>query len=478
MLLRQIFEPYLAQYAYLIGCQRSGEALVIDPLRDIDTYNAIAAENDLKITAVAETHIHADFVSGGREFAADPDIHLYLSAEGGRDWTYGWPGSRPNTHLLKDGDVFSIGKIRVEAVHTPGHTPEHLSFLITDLGGGADQPIALATGDFLFVGDVGRPDLLESAAGISGVMEPSARQLQESLATRLAPYSDFLQILPAHGAGSACGKSLGAVPTTTLGYERRFNPPLKLALKDQAAFVKDILSGQPEPPLYFATMKRVNRDGIAVTGGIPTAQRLDPHSFAELASQPNHTVLDARGEKLDFSAGHLPGSLFAPLHSPFFPAAAGSFIAEDEQILLVLENSEDYALAARQLYRIGLDHIVAWTLASDLAEANLLTSSFSKVDFPDFDPLAARQEGTIIDVRTSAEFATGHLEGALSFPYTRLRSKLAEIPAGKRLYVHCGAGNRSALASALLQRHGHDVVYIDGICADCERIAQKEGVIH
>jgi hydroxyacylglutathione hydrolase len=212
MLFRQIFDPYLAQYVYLVGCQRSGEALIIDPERDIDRYQELAADNGLRITAVAETHIYADFVSGAREFAQDPNVHLYLSAEGGPNWTYRWPAKRPNTHFLKQGDHFVIGSIHVEAVHTPGHTPEHLSYLITDLGGGADQPIALATGDFLFVGDVGRPDLLESAAGVKGVMEPSARKLQESLHERLAPFADYLQILPAHGAGSACGKALGAVP--------------------------------------------------------------------------------------------------------------------------------------------------------------------------------------------------------------------------------------------------------------------------
>jgi len=255
MLLRQIFDPQLAQYAYLVGCPRSGEALVIDPERDIDRYHALAKENGLRITAVAETHIHADFVSGAQEFAQDPSIHLYLSDEGGPDWSYAWPKGRPNTHMLKDGDTFTVGNISVKAVLTPGHTPEHISFLITDLGSGATEPIALATGDFLFMGDVGRPDLLESAAGVKNVMEPSARTLQASLAEKLSAYGDYIQILPAHGAGSACGKSLGAVPTTTLGYERRFNPPLKLALTDGESFVKDILQGQPNPPLYFATMK-------------------------------------------------------------------------------------------------------------------------------------------------------------------------------------------------------------------------------
>ena len=204
MLLRQIFDPQLAQYAYLIGCQRSGEAIIIDPERDIDQYVRLARENGLRITAVAETHIHADFVSGAREFAQDAAIQLYLSDEGGADWSYKWTAGRTNTHLLKDGDTFSVGNIDITALLTPGHTPEHMSYLVTDRGSGANEPMAIITGDFLFMGDVGRPDLLESAAGVHNVMEPSARTLQHSLSTKLSDLGDYVQILPGHGAGSAC----------------------------------------------------------------------------------------------------------------------------------------------------------------------------------------------------------------------------------------------------------------------------------
>ena len=478
MLLRQIFDPYLAQYAYLIGCQRSGEALLIDPERDIDRYQKLAAENGLRITAVAETHIHADFVSGGREFAEDPGIHLYLSAEGGRDWTYQWPGQRPNTHFLKHGDYFMIGNIRVEAVHTPGHTPEHLSYLITDLGGGADQPIALATGDFVFVGDVGRPDLLESAAGHKGVMEPSARQLQTSLHDRLTPYADYLQILPAHGAGSACGKSLGAVPTTTLGYERRFNGVFKLAMSDRDAFVKQILAGQPDPPLYFATMKQVNRDGVTVTGGVPTPARLDAARFVAKAGNLAVRILDARGDRKAFDAAHVTRSIHAPLRTPFFSTSAGSFLSASDEILLVLDNGDDIDLATRQLYRIGFDHVVGWITVEEAMAAELLVAAVPKIDFSAFDSAQALTEGEIIDVRTTSEFQQGHLDGARSFPYTRLKVSLGDLPKGRRLFVHCGTGKRASLAASFLRAEGFDAVHIDGVCAECERIALAEGVAH
>lgn len=478
MLLRQIFDPYLAQYAYLIGCQRTGEALVIDPERDIDRYRDLARENGLRITAIAETHIHADFVSGGAEFAADPGVHLYLSAEGGPDWTYQWPKERPHTHYLRHGDTFMVGNIRVEAVHTPGHTPEHLSFLITDLGGGADEPIALATGDFVFVGDVGRPDLLESAAGYQGVMEPSARLLQTSLHDRLTPYADFLQILPAHGAGSACGKALGAVPTSTLGYERRFNPALKLALRDREAFVKDILSGQPDPPLYFATMKRVNRDGIAVTGGVPAAAHLTAEAFREAAADPAVRLLDARMDRAAFDEAHVPRSIHAPLRSPFFSMSAGSYLDASDQVLLVLEDASDADLAVRQLYRIGFDHVAGWITAAEAGRHGLFPARQQRIDFSSFDAGQAREDGVIVDVRTSAEFRDGHLEGALSIPYTRLKHRLASLPRDRTLFVHCGTGKRASLAASFLTAEGFHAVHVDGTCSECERIAMAQGVAH
>lgn len=476
MLLRQVFDPYLAQYSYLIGCQRSGEALLIDPERDIDQYRELAAANGLRITAVAETHIHADFVSGGQEFAQDPAVTIYVSDEGGPDWTYQWSRGKPNVRLLKDGDTFSVGNIRVEAVHSPGHTPEHLSFLITDLGGGADEPIALATGDFLFVGDVGRPDLLESAAGVKGVMEPSARQLRESLAGRLRAYGDYLQILPAHGAGSACGKSLGAVPTTTLGYERRFNGALREALTNGESFVKSILAGQPEPPPYFATMKRVNRDGIAVTGGTTWPDQLSTSAFAKVAAEGGVRILDTRDQRAVFDKAHVPGSIHAPLHSPLFSTSAGSYLSPEDRILLVLDGVEDVDLAVRQLYRIGFDHVVGWISVAD-AEP-LFTARLERIEFADFDFAKAVAEGEILDVRTSAEYAQGHIDGSRSLPYTRLRERLAEVPQGRRLFVHCGSGKRASLAASFLQAEGFEVVHVDGVCEECERIALSEGVVH
>jgi hydroxyacylglutathione hydrolase len=474
MLLRQIEDPALAQYAYLIGCQRSGEALVIDPERDIARYHRIAAAHGLRITAVAETHIHADFVSGAREFSVDPAITLYLSAEGGPDWTYRWPGDRAKVVYLRDGDTFRVGNIDVRAVHTPGHTPEHLSYLLTDRGGGADEPVALATGDFLFVGDVGRPDLLETAAGVAGVREPSARQLRESLVTKLPPLPGFLQILPGHGSGSACGKALGAVPTSVLDYERHFNRALRLAESDREEFVRDILSGQPEPPPYFARMKAVNRDGIAITGGPAVPAAWDQREVAAYLQSGRGRILDTRADRAAFDAAHLPGSLHAPYPGPFVLTAAGSYLEPEDEILLVVTHPADAVEMATQLYRIGFDRVVGfvpWSTAEALASGTV-----RRVDFGAWTPQTATEP--ILDVRTAAEFAAGHLPSAINIPYTRLKPRLAEVPRGTPLAVHCGTGKRASLAASFLRHAGIEATHVDGVCAECDRIAEEQGMTH
>src|SRR5687768_9044585 len=263
MFLQRFYDDQLAQASYLLGCAATGEALVIDPSRDVAQYVETAKREGLRVTHVTETHIHADFVSGARELAAATGAQLLLSAEGGAEWQYAYAAGDGAT-LLRDGDVIRVGNVRVEAMHTPGHTPEHLSFVVTDTAG-ADRPMGVFTGDFVFVGDVGRPDLLERAAGYEGTMVEGARVLFRSLRRFKERLPDFVQIWPGHGAGSACGKALGAVPQSTLGYERLFN--WGLAAEDEGEFVRAVLAGQPEPPKYFAEMKRINREGPRLLGG-------------------------------------------------------------------------------------------------------------------------------------------------------------------------------------------------------------------
>ncbi len=463
MFLRQITDSSLAQNAYLIGCQRTGEAIVIDPERDSDRYLQVAAENDLRLTAVADTHIHADYLSGARELMERHGATGYFSAEGGPDWQFEWAKNDPNARFLKHGDVIKVGNIDIQALLTPGHTPEHMSFLVTDKGGGADEPIALLTGDFIFVGDVGRPDLLESAAGQAGLMEPSARTLYASLrATSELP--EHLQILPGHGAGSACGKALGSIANSVLGYERKFNPAFREALTaDEDQFVKNILHGQPEPPRYFARMKRDNRVGppLLPDGKLPVPSRITAAGLASWIGVKNTAILDLRADRVAFAGKHLQGSLFAPKAGGKLTVAAGSYVDENARILLVVEEEAQLDDAVRQLIRIGLDRVEAWIPAADALVETHLTASYPRVSTADLPA-----DATVLDVRGADEFVASHVTGATNIAYTRLAARIGEVPSAKSLYVHCGSGLRAAIACPYLASQGHDVVHVDGPYAE------------
>ena len=461
MFLRQIPDPNLAQYSYLIGCQRSGEAIVIDPERDIERYQEIASQEGLKITAVAETHIHADFVSGARQFTkSDPDIHIYVSAEGGPQWQSEWAIGFPNLHLLRDGDSFKIGNIELQVIHTPGHTPEHMVYLVTDHGGGANEPIAMLSGDFLFVGDAGRPDLLEQAAGLEGTQEIGAKALYKSL-RKLSELPCHLQILPAHGAGSSCGKALGSVPNSTFGYEEKFNPALKLALNaSEEEFVSFILSGQPEPPAYFSHMKHVNKVGPAMLESLPAPSALTLADIANETSSSDFVILDTR-DRASFLASHFIGSLFAPKEK--FSDFAGSYLSPDQRIALLVEEQTQVIDFVRQLIRIGFDHIVGFIPATLLPEApETMKTATRTVKFSEVENLTAsnghRQN---LDVRKATEFALAHLRNAKNIAHTRLLPRLTEIDAKTPLLVSCGTGMRATGASAFLARKGMDVICVN-----------------
>ncbi len=462
MYLRQIFDPSLAQYAYLIGCQRTGEAIVIDPERDIDRYVDIAAGEGLRIVAATETHIHADFLSGTREFAEQHGVKVYLSDEGDADWKYNWVTSGDyDVHLLKDNDVFDIGNIRIQALHTPGHTPEHMSFLITDLGGGATEPIGIVSGDFVFVGDLGRPDLLETAAGVVGTREPSARRLFESTKRFLA-LDDHLQVWPGHGAGSACGKALGAVPQSTVGYERRFN--VTLSFKDEEHFVEAILEGQPEPPIYFARMKDLNKNGVPVLGDLPSPHLYSAMELAEYGTGEGAVIVDTRADRKAFMAGHIPASLYAPLDINF-AMIVGSYVDPSTDIYLIVDGA-DVEDATRTLVRIGYDRIVGYALPSTLIEGSVAGEITKRVDFSDVDADVDVEKYTVLDVRGAAEFAGAHLPGSINIAHTRLALRLEEIPTNKPVLVYCRTGNRASSATSLLAKAGYDVTFVDGMIGD------------
>jgi hydroxyacylglutathione hydrolase len=456
MYFKQFFDEKLAQYAYLIGCQANGTAVIIDPMRDIDQYIDHAAKQNLTIVAAADTHIHADYISGLREFA-ERGVKVYASDEGDKDWKYEWlKNSGYDYELMKGGDEFKIGNITIKAWHTPGHTPEHLSYFITD-GAVADEPMGIATGDFVFVGDVGRPDLLESAAGQENVMEPSARTLFETV-EQFKKMPEYMQIWPGHGAGSACGKALGAVPETTVGYELRYNNSIKSATSEDD-FVKFILEGQPEPPLYFARMKRDNKIGPAITGGIAKAKRMTLKEISNVINKSGIVVLDTR-ERNEWAAGHLKGSLLSPLNKQF-NTVAGSYITEDEDIYLVVEEHR-LEEAIRDLYRVGLDKVKGFITPKDLEMHKEQGGILETMKVAGFEAVKEKKDSDLIlDVRKASEYSEGHVDGATNIAHTRLLPRKDELPSDKKLLVHCQAGGRSAVASALLKREGFDVVLID-----------------
>lgn len=450
MIFRQIFEPRLAQYAYLLGCQRTREALIIDPQRDIDRYLRAAAADGLRLTAVAETHIHADFLSGVRELLAhDPSAIGYLSDEGDADWKYQWPTPDDNVRLLKDGDTIQVGGIEIKAVHTPGHTPEHLSFVVVDRGAGADGALGIVSGDFVFVGDLGRPDLLESAAGAVGAMEPSARRLFDSARWFLGQ-PDHLQVWPGHGAGSACGKALGAVPQSTVGYERKFSPALAAAQRGEDDFVQFILEGQPEPPAYFGRMKELNRDGPPILGSLPEPHTLTADEVEAMAGDGAVCFVDTRSLEAH-CAGHPAGTLFAPL-GKMFPNFAGSYIDPKEEVVLIAE-PEVVEEVVRELVRIGIDRIVGAVAPAILAEVDKLEATRPMT----FAEVEGRIEGAaVLDVRSASEYAAGSLPGSVNIAYTRLAPRIDEVPAGDDLIVHCEIGVRAAPAASFLRRRGFE----------------------
>jgi len=466
MLFRQITDPKLAQYAYLIGCPQTGEAVIIDPERDIDRYVDLAAREGLRIVAATETHIHADFLSGVREFA-ERGVRVYLSGDGDEDWQYRWPDAGDyDSVILHDGDTFDVGKVRLEAVHTPGHTPEHMSFLVTDRGAGASDPIGIASGDFVFVGAVGRPDLLETAAKIAGAMEPSARRLHASV-ERFLELPDFVQVWPGHGAGSACGKALGSVPESTVGYERRYSPALEAVSRGEDYFVSYILEGQPEPPMYFARMKRDNRDGPPVLADLPSPRPLAPKNLACLDPETS-VVIDTRTDRSAFMGCHLAGSLYAPLTRAFNTAVGSVITDEHTDIYLVIDETRLDG-AVRDLVRIGLDRVVGFTTPEALTryfEGGGAWASIPETDFPEMREALASGGGQVLDVRNASEFAAGHVPGAVNAAYTRLPESLDRIERSRVQFVHCASGARAAVASSALARAGYDVRYVNDNFAD------------
>lgn len=469
MLLERIYDEDLAQASYLIGCQAKGEAIVVDPRRDIAVYLELAEKNDMQITAVTETHIHADYLSGTLELAARTGAQVYVSDEGGPDWTYG--DAFGDAVRMKDGHKITLGNITVEAVHTPGHTPEHMSFLITD-GAQADVPGFMLTGDFVFVGDLGRPDLLDEAAGGVDTRFGGAADLFRSLKEKFLTLPDYVQIYPAHGSGSACGKALGAIPVTTVGYERTFSwwAPY-LANNDEQGFVDELLSGQPDAHAYFGRMKVDNKVGPAL---LDPAQELKEYSAEELrAALANDEVIfvDSR-HNTEVKNGTVARSLNIP--GADRAATYGSWVvnpeAEERPLVILTQDADEAAQFRDHLMRVGIDRVAGYITSLDgldLVQPARIAP----------EALDGFEHAMLLDVRNKTEYAEGHLPGAHQLSGGRALWHTDELPADGTIVAYCQSGVRGSVTASALRRAGFDVVELEGSYAGWAAIEGNTPVI-
>ena len=397
----------------------------------------------MHITHVAETHIHADFLSGSRELAALTGAKLYLSDEGGPDWQYQFD------HVsLKDGDEFKVGNLKIEVIHTPGHTPESISFLLTDPLA-SDKPVMVFTGDFVFVGDIGRPDLLEKAAGMIGTQDIGAKQMYKSL-KRFSALPDYVQVWPGHGAGSACGKALGAVPSSTVGYEKVRNWAFQYE-SDEKGFAKYLLEDQPEPPKYFAMMKKLNKIDRPLLTEVP---KLNKISIAELNDALNKgvKVIDTR-MKADFAKGFIPGTINIQGNNAF-STWMGWFVSYEEPFILIADESALDDLT-RKLMRIGMDNILGYVDGVDawVKDGGTLSKS-NLVPMDEFKNILKTNHTQIVDLRGASEYKAGHIKGTDNLFIGTLEKNLDKIKKDQQVILHCQSGDRATIGYSILAKHG------------------------
>jgi hydroxyacylglutathione hydrolase len=453
MLFERFEDRGLSQYSYAIGCARAGVCAVVDPRRDIDVYLDFARARRVRITHVLETHIHADFASGARELTAQTGA-AYRPSGHDRGELY---EVRFEHADMCHGDATELGSARLVARHTPGHTPEHLSFLVYDRARSASVPQMALTGDFLFVGSLGRPDLLGDQAKLA-----LANQLFDSVRERLPDLPDGLEVHPGHGAGSMCGAGMSDRPMSTLGFERIANPYLDPSLTRQA-FVEKILSSTPPFPPYYKRMKALNSAGPTLLERLPGVTPIAVGRFRQLADA-GHVVIDLR-DQLAFGAVHIPGALGIGVGQSLSTWASW-VVPYDTPILLVPEYPSDVQDAVRSLIRVGLDGIdgyldggmAAWTGAGlPLAATPQISAEALR------ERLSRDRRLTVLDVRSDAEFQSGHIDGALHIMGGWLPERASELRGRGPIAVTCASGYRSTVAASVLERAGiADVINLTG----------------
>lgn len=452
MLLERFEDKGLSHYSYAVGCEGAGEIAIVDPRRDVDVYLEFAHARNLRIAAVFETHIHADFASGSTALAAATGAAIWASAyDEGELYETAF-----DHRATREGDSLTLGRTRIEALHTPGHTPEHLAYLVYDLARAPHSPQAMLSGDFLFVGSLGRPDLIGE-----DVKRMLAGRLFDSVRDKLGPLPDFLEVHPAHGAGSMCGSGMSARPMTTLGFERLANPYLRKGLT-RDAFIDEILGHVPPFPPYYKRMKVLNARGPEPFDPGRDIEPLRARDF-RARIDAGHVVIDLR-DQLAFAAGHIPGA-FGVGSAGSLSTWAAWVVPYETPLLLVGARGEAVGDAVRALARVGLDDVRGcldggmdkWIAAGyPVAHVQLLTP-------PEFVEAQQATPMAVIDVRSAEEYRGGHVRGARHIMAGHLADRVGDLPRDRPIALVCGSGYRSTVAASVLERAGFDdVVNIAG----------------
>ena len=446
MFFHQRFIPGLAIASYMVGDEKAKQVAVIDPTRDVDEYIQIAKDEGLHITYILETHVHADYVSGSAELKSrlDGKPQIVVSGMGGKEWTPPYADQ-----VVKDGDELALGNIRLKAVHTPGHTPEHVTWALYDNTRSKDVPWLLFTGDFVFVGDVGRPDLLGPDE-----QKALAHQLYTSVFEKLDGVPDFTEIFPAHGSGSLCGKAIGSRRSSTLGFERKFNPALQQA--PETEWTDTLLKNMPLAPPYFKLMKKVNAAGPTVLGkNLPGQRRFTAKELHERVCA-DCMVVDVRPKEA-YATAHIPGSINIPLGQNL-PSWAGWVLPYDKRLLIVPSSPSEMPEVVTHLIRVGLDRVEGYLDDGMDAWENqgFELSQLGSIPAQELSArLSSKSPPFVLDVRTESEWSSGHIDGALHIHGGVLKDRYDEVPTDRPIAVICGTGYRGSIAASFLKSNGY-----------------------
>jgi glyoxylase-like metal-dependent hydrolase (beta-lactamase superfamily II)/rhodanese-related sulfurtransferase len=435
MLIQQIFTEKIAHSSYILAGDKT--CAIIDPRRDIDIYINITRELGIKITHILETHLHADFISGHIDLSKRTGAPIYAPEKAKCDFKH---------VLLSEGDSIEIEDIKLDIVETPGHTPEHISYIVTDTTRGK-EPVAVFCGDTMFVGDVGRPDLFPGRA------EELASKLYDTLHEKLLKLPEFCEIYPAHGAGSLCGRAMASKRSSTMGYEKKFN--YALLIDDRPEFIESLTNNMPSAPDHFSRCTEINRIGPELLKKLKIPEALNNGEFK--SKMENALVLDVRSFE-SFGGQHIPNSYNIDINSNF-PTYAGWLIPPEKNIILVSDNYTQAFDACQQLHRVGLDKIQGYL---EEGMYGWVTEGFNakhvpQISAPELNERIHRGEKMIIvDVRERSEYDDFHIEGAVNIPVHELRERHTELNPEDETILICGSGQRSGMGCSLLLRHGFD----------------------